>query len=83
MGNSFTPPEIAARLRVKPEKILAWIRSGALKAINVAGRLGGRPRWRILPEDLTAFLDSRRATPPAPLKLARQRRRPTPERTYF
>jgi excisionase family DNA binding protein len=39
-----TPPEIARRLGVGPEKVLAWIRSGELAAVNLATTRHGRPR---------------------------------------
>jgi len=57
----LTPPEVAKRLRVSPDKILAWIRRGELKAVNVSN--GGRPRFRISPNDLGAFLTSREVPP--------------------
>lgn len=66
-----TVPQIAERFGVKPEKIVAWIRTGELRAMNVAQRAGGRPRYRINPADLADF-ENRRAiistTKPAPRK---------------
>lgn len=55
MTAALTPPEIAERLRVSPDKVRAWIDRGELLAVNVAERLGGRPRWRIDPEALADF----------------------------
>jgi len=43
----LTPPQVAKLLAVKHDKILSWIRTGELRAINLAARQGGRPRWRI------------------------------------
>src|SRR5437660_5835359 len=40
----LTPPEVAKMWGITPEKVIAFIRSGELRAINVATRLGGRPR---------------------------------------
>lgn len=57
--------EVAERLRVKPDAILAWIRAGELRAIDVSQRRGKRPRWRILASALAAFEASRMAQPPA------------------
>jgi len=68
----LTPPELAKRLGVSPEKILAWIASGELPAVNVALRLGGRPRWRIDPADVADF-ERRRSAQPVP---RRSRKRP-------
>jgi hypothetical protein len=55
--------------------VLGWIRSGELRACNVAQRAGGRPRWRILLGDLAAFQAARSAQPPRP---AARRRKATP-----
>ena len=70
--SSYTPPEVARRLRVKPSKVLGWIRRGELRAINVAERQGGRPRWRVLAEDLAAFEAARGAQPQ--VRVPRRRR---------
>ncbi len=60
----FTPPEIARRLRVSPAKVLTWVHSGALRAMNLAADPGGsRPRYRILMQDLLTFEASRAVTP--------------------
>jgi len=68
----LTPPEVAQRLAVKPAKILGWIRSGRLRAINVANPGCRRPRFRIDPADLQVFLATLTVHPPA--KLTRRRR---------
>jgi excisionase family DNA binding protein len=58
----MTPPQIAKRLGVASEKVIGWIDGGELRAVNLsAGEV--RPRWRIMPEDLAAFLASRANTP--------------------
>jgi hypothetical protein len=44
--------------------VLAWIRSGELKASNLSK--GSRPRYRVTPDDLAAFLKSRQPEPPTP-----------------
>ena len=70
-----TPPVVAKLLAVDVHRVLAWIRSGALRAVNVGdGPL--RPRWRIMPDDLDAFL-ARRAAQPA-TKATRRRRKVDP-----
>jgi excisionase family DNA binding protein len=61
-----TPPQVAEELGVNADKVVAWIKSGELRAINVAARLGGRPRFRISEADLLAFQERRSAVPIAP-----------------
>ena len=72
----LTPPELAARLGVKADKVVAWIRSGELRALNAATKPGGRPRWLIDEADVAAF-EARRAAQPVPRCTGRTpRRRP-------
>jgi hypothetical protein len=59
--NVYTPPEVGRMLRVKPDKVIRWIRAGELIASNLAERATGRPRWRITQEALDEFLRRRRA----------------------
>lgn len=61
----MTPPEIAKLLRVSPDKILGWIRSGRLKAVNL-GNGYCRPRYRVSRESLETFLNLRAVQPPPP-----------------
>ena len=70
-ANAITPPVLAKRLGVGVHKVLRWIASGQLRAINVGD--GTRPRWRIMADDLQAFLE-RRAAQPA-VKATRRRRK--------
>ncbi len=77
----LTPPTVAEALGVNQTKVLTWIRSGELAAINVAARVGGRPRWRINQEALDLFLLRRAAQPPAPV--TRRRRRADPQVIQF
>jgi excisionase family DNA binding protein len=77
--DTLTPPQVARILGVNPDKVLGWIRSGELKAANLARRQGGRPKYRIAEEDLQAF-KNRRAVQP------RQKPNPRPAwhgKTYF
>ena len=69
-----TPPVVARQLGVDAHKVLRWIASGELRAVNVGD--GTRPRWRIMADDLRAFLDRRAAQPAA--KQARRRRKVDP-----
>lgn len=75
------PREVAKRLDIKVDAVLAWIRAGELHGTNVAVRVGGRPRWRITETDLQAFLLRRSAAPPAPAR--RRRRQPADVIQYF
>ncbi|MDP6558283.1 MAG: helix-turn-helix domain-containing protein [Pirellulaceae bacterium] len=70
----LTPPEIARLWGITSDKVLAWIRSGELRAIDASTKCGDRPRYLIDVDDLAAFERSRSnvATPPA--KPAKRRR---------
>lgn len=81
LDKAITPNQLAHRLAIKPSKVLKWIADGELKAVNLAERRGGRPRWKILPEYLEEFLASRASTPPPVVR--RQRRRPKPVKEYL
>jgi len=68
---------LARRYGVEPEKILHWIRSGELRAVNIATRPTGRPRFLIDEADVLVFEERRVARPPA---ISPRRRRAEPER---
>lgn len=70
----MTPPTIAKLYVVSPDKVLAWIRSGELRAINVVSKAGGRPRYRVSAADLAAFEAARAAVPARPTRPSRQRK---------
>jgi excisionase family DNA binding protein len=59
----LTPSQIASRLRVGVDKIHAWIKSGQLRASNLATKTTGRPRYGIDERDLDAFIAGRTVTP--------------------
>lgn len=69
-----TPPEFAKRYRVDVGQVHTWIRSGELVAVNLAAKIGGRPRWKIAESAIQEFILRRQSRPPAPA----QRRRPKP-----
>jgi excisionase family DNA binding protein len=77
----LTPPEVADQLRVSPDKVLTWIRSGELRAVNVVKRVGGRPRYRVSVDDLAAFMERRAVVPE--VKVARRRKRRDPHVIEF
>ena len=60
--DTLTPPDVAKRLGVKPATVIGWIKSGQLKGSNIGK--GSRPRYRVTPDDLAAFLKSRQSEPP-------------------
>jgi len=66
-GQPMTVPEVARFLRVRPDKVLAWIRSGRLCGYNIAERENGRPKYRINPDDLAAFTKRRVPLQQAPV----------------
>jgi len=65
-GQPLTIPEVAKFLRVSPDKVLFWIRSGRLRGYNIAERENGRPKYRVNPDDLDAFTQQRAITQPTP-----------------
>lgn len=74
---TYTTDEIASRYGVNISKVIAWIKSGDLAAINVARcPHGERPRYRITQEALEAFERARTVTPHQKAKPARRCKRP-------
>ena len=73
--------EIAEVLQIRRHGVLTLIRSGQLRAADVSLTPGGRPRWRILPDDLNSFLLRRthQARPPR----RRRKRKPQPCKQWF
>ena len=70
----LTPSDIARSRGINVAKPLGWIKSGELKAVNVATNRDGKlPRWRISPADLEAF-DAARAAVPRPVPTRRKQR---------
>jgi excisionase family DNA binding protein len=80
-GRGWTPNELAALLRVSPDKVRGWIHSGELKAINVARVRCGRCQFIILPHHLEEFERGRWAAEPA--KVPRRRKRPAPAIDFY
>ena len=77
MTEFLTPPQVAKRLRVSPEKVIHWIRTGKLAGINIA-ESALRPRFRVSAESLEAFEVARAVIPPT-----KTPRRPKRKLTYF
>jgi hypothetical protein len=77
----ITPPELAARWGIDAHKILSWVRSGELRAIDVSTRRGGKPRYLIDQADIAVFEQRRTVQPPAPIP--RRRRKASNIVEYF
>lgn len=56
---AVTPPELARMWGISPDKVLSWIRSGELQAINIASDRRLRPRYVIEKSAVEAFARSR------------------------
>ncbi len=69
----FTPAEIAKQWGGSPDKVIEWIKSGELRAVTMATRPEGRPRYKVDQADLEAFL-LRRSITSSPGKGRRRRR---------
>lgn len=78
----LTPPELARELGVGTNKVLFWIESGELRAINVATSRKNRPRWAIEPEEIERFKASR-SSAPQPKQAPRKSRTPDGVKEYF
>jgi len=72
----LTPPKIAERLGVSPDKVRGWTAKGELPATNVATGSGGRPRYRISETDLTEFQEKRQPSGPPPKPPRRRKKDP-------
>lgn len=86
----FVPRALAKRWSVCVDKVLNFIRSGELRAFNVAAKNSKRPRYRIPLESVRQFEEQTRAAavpeaPAAPAPTRRRKRTPTTptRRTYF
>jgi Helix-turn-helix domain len=70
----LTPGSIAELYGISLGKVLSWIRRGELRAVNVANRADGQPRFRIDPEDLRDFENRRACVPAKPAPRTRRKR---------
>lgn len=64
----LTPPELGRMWGVGPGKIVGWIRTGELRAIDASTRQGGRPRFLIDLRDVVEFEAKRAVVPPPQTK---------------
>jgi len=71
----ITPPQLADRYGISPDKVLVWIRSGELRAIDASTKRGGRPRFLIDESDIEDFEKRRAVVPAVRTRPARPRER--------
>ncbi len=82
LDKCVTPPKLAVRWGVKAEKIIAFIRTGELRAFDISQSPGlGKPRYRISPDAVIEF-ENRRSTKPHP-QLKRKNRAPSDVIEFF
>jgi Helix-turn-helix domain len=75
----LTAPAVAKILGTGAEQVLAYISRGELRAVNTS--LGVRPRWKIDPNELARFCESR-SNAPKTAKQSRRRTLPTATKSY-
>lgn len=63
-ATTLTPPELARRWQVSPEKIVTMLRNGTLHGFDVALPGSRRPRFRINLSEVIAFEERRSARQP-------------------
>jgi hypothetical protein len=80
---TITPPRLAKEWGVSTTKVDAFIKSGELRAINLATDRTGRPRYVIYLEDVERFLRSREVVPAPKSTSPRLRRKANPGITEF
>jgi hypothetical protein len=79
--HGYTVSDLCRRYRVRRSKILRWIKSGELKAIDTADKeLGEKPRLVVLDVEFLASEQRRAAAKPKP---APRRKRTAAEKDYF
>ena len=77
----WTPSEVAKRLRVSPDKVRSWIRTGELRAIDVSSVGSQRKRFLVDLDDLVVFEEARAVV--GARSRRRTRRRVTGVREFF
>jgi len=75
----LSAPAAARELGISTGKVLGWIRTGELTAMNLATSRNGRPRYAIARDDLEEFKRGRRVIPSAGPATTRKLRRRTPK----
>ncbi len=83
MTEVLTPPQLAVRWGVHPDKVLHLINTGELKAINLAMAANGRPRWKITQDAIERFENARSNRPQEKKPRRRRRQAASSEKDYF
>ena len=79
---TYSVKELQERYGVGEHTILGWIKTGELRATNVARKTGTRPKWRISPESLAEFELHRESGAP-PVTKAKRKQKANPEVIAF
>jgi len=79
MATKLTVPKLAKAWGVSTNKVLAFIRTGELRATNLATSRSGRPRYAIDVADIESFELSRQVVPDAPESMTTKLRRRAPQ----
>jgi len=69
----LTVPQLAKLWGVATKKVLGFIRSGELRAVNLASQSSSRPRYAIDRVDIDAFELARQVVPDAGNRATRKR----------
>jgi hypothetical protein len=69
----FTPPQVAARWKCKPESVRLLIETGRLCGFTISPPGTKRPHWRITLDAVLAYESGAATTPPPNSKRRRQR----------
>jgi excisionase family DNA binding protein len=73
VSQKLRPQEVAELFGVGRTKVMAWIASGELRAVNVATRIGASPRFVIDAKDIEAFERRRQVYPEPSSRRVRQK----------
>jgi hypothetical protein len=79
----FSPPQVARMWGVSTAKIIGWITSGQLRAINVSEGPKKRPRYLIDRADIQTFEAARAVVPAADSPTPTKRRRAATVKQYL
>jgi len=75
----LSPPQVAKVWGVSAAKVVGFIKSGELRATNLATDLNGRPRYVVDLDDIARFEEARQVVPQSEsAPQSRLRRKPTP-----
>ena len=76
-----TVKKVSKLLGIREHGVLSLIHSGELRGVDVSLTPGGRPRWRIMQDDLDGFLLRRTRQASTPRR--RRRKKTTNVKQYF